>query len=69
MQELWKVPGGPAVAANQLLYNLTRHGMTPAQAALAWLLAQEGVIVIPKTGRSRWKCSNTSLDFVFIHLS
>ncbi len=92
MQELWKVPGGPAVAANQLLYNLTRrgiewdllpwlqerkvpvmayspieqarllgdaklagfakrHGMTPAQAALAWLLAQEGVIVIPKTGR------------------
>jgi aldehyde reductase len=25
--------------------------MTPAQAALAWLLAQEGVIVIPKTGR------------------
>ncbi len=30
MQELWKVPGGPAVAANQLLYNLTRRGMTPA---------------------------------------
>ena len=28
-----------------------RHGMTPAQAALAWLLAQDGVIVIPKTGR------------------
>ena len=28
-----------------------RHGMTPAQAALAWLLAQEDVIVIPKTGR------------------
>jgi len=28
-----------------------RHGMTPAQAALAWLLAQEGVMVIPKTGR------------------
>jgi aldehyde reductase len=28
-----------------------RHGMTPAQAALAWLLAKEGVIVIPKTGR------------------
>ncbi|HTP62576.1 MAG TPA: aldo/keto reductase [Burkholderiales bacterium] len=27
-----------------------RHGMTAAQAALAWLLAQEGVIVIPKTG-------------------
>ena len=28
-----------------------RHGMSPAQAALAWLLAQQDVIVIPKTGR------------------
>ncbi len=28
-----------------------RHGMTPAQAALAWLLAHDDVIVIPKTGR------------------
>ncbi|HUL05333.1 MAG TPA: aldo/keto reductase [Candidatus Acidoferrum sp.] len=28
-----------------------RHGMTPTQAALAWLLAKDGVIVIPKTGR------------------
>jgi diketogulonate reductase-like aldo/keto reductase len=28
-----------------------RHGLTPAQAALAWLLAQEDVIVIPKTSR------------------
>lgn len=26
-----------------------RHGMTPAQTALAWLLAQEGVITIPKS--------------------
>lgn len=26
-----------------------RHGMTPAQAALAWLLAQPGVIAIPKS--------------------
>jgi diketogulonate reductase-like aldo/keto reductase len=25
-----------------------RHGITPAQAALAWLLAREGVIAIPK---------------------
>jgi aldehyde reductase len=25
------------------------HGMTPAQTALAWLLAQEGVIAIPKS--------------------
>lgn len=28
-----------------------RHGMTPAQAALAWLLAAGDVIVIPKSGR------------------
>jgi diketogulonate reductase-like aldo/keto reductase len=27
-----------------------RHGMSPAQVALAWLLAQEEVIAIPKTG-------------------
>ena len=92
MQELWPLAGGAAVAANQLLYNLTRrgiewdllpwlrarrvpvmayspleqarliknaklaafaqrHGMTPAQAALAWLLASEDIIVIPKSGR------------------
>jgi diketogulonate reductase-like aldo/keto reductase len=93
MEELWAAPGGPAVQANQVLYNLTRRGvewdllpwqrergipamaycpveqgrllrsrrlgefarrrgMTPAQAALAWLLAQEGVIAIPKTARA-----------------
>jgi diketogulonate reductase-like aldo/keto reductase len=28
----------------------TRNAMTPAQAALAWLLSHEDVIVIPKTG-------------------
>lgn len=27
-----------------------RYAMTPAQAALAWVLAQDGVIAIPKTG-------------------
>jgi diketogulonate reductase-like aldo/keto reductase len=27
MQELWTVPGGKAVAVNQLLYNLTRRGI------------------------------------------
>jgi len=91
MEELWEVPGGNEVAANQLLYNLSRrgiefdllpwqrargvpvmayspieqarllrhaglqrfakaHGMTPAQAALAWLLASDDIIAIPKTG-------------------
>jgi diketogulonate reductase-like aldo/keto reductase len=28
-----------------------RHGATAAQVALAWLLRQEGVFVIPKAGR------------------
>ncbi len=28
-----------------------RHGMTPSQAALAWLLSKDGVIAIPKTGK------------------
>lgn len=91
MRELWEVPGGSGVVANQLLYNLSRrgiewdllpwlrqrgvltmayspieqaqllrhrelrefaqrHGLTAAQVALAWLLAQEGVIAIPKSG-------------------
>jgi diketogulonate reductase-like aldo/keto reductase len=90
MRELWALPGGKDVQANQLLYNLTRRGIewdllpwlrerhvpvmayspieqarllrhaglarfaqryeiSPSQAALAWLLAQEGVIAIPKT--------------------
>ena len=92
MQELESVPGGAAVATNQLLYNLARrgiewdllpwlrerriplmayspieqakltlnpklidfaqrHDITPAQAGLAWLLAHDDVIVIPKTAR------------------
>lgn len=90
MRQLWQLPGGNAVQADQLLFNLTRrgiehdllpwlrergvpliayspieqgrlaadkrlvkfaarHGMTAAQVALAWLLAQDDVIAIPKT--------------------
>ena len=90
LQETWDAPGGKDIAANQLLYNLTRrgiewetlpwmrergipvmayspleqsrllknrqltdfskaHGITPAQAALRWLLAQDDMIVIPKS--------------------
>jgi diketogulonate reductase-like aldo/keto reductase len=105
MKEWCKAPGGAALAANQLLYNLTRrgiegdllpwlqekripvmayspveqarllrdaklagfakrNGMTPAQAALAWLLSQEGVIAIPKTGRrERLRENLGALDF------
>jgi diketogulonate reductase-like aldo/keto reductase len=104
MQELWRVPGGAAVATDQLLYNLARRGiewdllrwlrerrvpvmayspieqaklvrspkltdfakrqgMAPAQAALAWLLAHDDVIVIPKTGcRERLKENLGALD-------
>ena len=104
MQELWNVPGGQAVAANQLLYNLTRrgieydllpwlrerripvmayspieqgklprdakliafarqHNLTPAQVALGWLLAQDDMIVFPKTGRrERLKENAAALD-------
>ena len=104
MQELFSLPGGEAVATNQLLYNLTRrgiewdllpwlrgkripvmayspieqsrllrnpklveftkrHGMTPAQAALAWLMARGDVITIPKTGhRDRIKENLGALD-------
>ena len=29
----------------------TRHGMSPAQAALAWLMTKGDVVAIPKTGR------------------
>jgi diketogulonate reductase-like aldo/keto reductase len=40
-----------------------RHGMTPAQAALAWLLAHDDVIAIPKTGhRGRLKENLGALD-------
>jgi diketogulonate reductase-like aldo/keto reductase len=40
-----------------------RHGMTPAQAALAWLLARDGVMVIPKTGsRERLRENLGALD-------
>jgi diketogulonate reductase-like aldo/keto reductase len=39
------------------------HGMTPAQAALAWLLANDDIIVIPKTGlRERLKENLGALD-------
>ena len=89
MREWVGLAGGETVAANQILYNLSRrgpefelipwcrergiaimayspleqgrmlnnrglrevaarHGATPAQVALAWLLRQDGMIVIPK---------------------
>jgi len=35
-----------------------RHGMTPAQAALAWLLAKDDVIAIPKTSSKARRAEN-----------
>src|SRR5439155_4476757 len=92
MKEWVGLAGGESVAANQILYNLSRrgpewelipwcrerriaimaytplgqgsllgnralqqvaarHGASPAQVALAWLLRQDGMIVIPKATR------------------
>jgi diketogulonate reductase-like aldo/keto reductase len=104
MEELWEVPGGDAVAVNQLLYNLSRRGiewdllpwlrerrvpvmayspieqarllrhpklvgfardcgMTPVQVALAWLLARDDIMAIPKTGhRERLKENVSALS-------
>lgn len=93
MQEWIELGGGSEVAANQILYNLSRrgpeweliqwcrkrripimaytplgqgrllgnralaeisarHGATPAQVALAWLLRQNGMMVIPKATKA-----------------
>jgi diketogulonate reductase-like aldo/keto reductase len=104
MEDLVAAPGGPAVATDQVLYNLARrvpeaalfpwlrqrgipvmayspfeqarllrdekledfaqrHGLTPAQAALGWLLSHQDVLVIPKTGnRERLREDAEALD-------
>jgi diketogulonate reductase-like aldo/keto reductase len=38
-----------------------RHGITAAQAALAWVLAQDGVIAIPKTASARRLKENAAM--------
>ena len=35
-------------------------GVTPYQVALAWLLAQENIIVIPKAGNMAHMCENAA---------
>jgi aldehyde reductase len=42
---------GRLVHKSKLQRFAREHGMTAAQVALAWLLAHERVIAIPKTGR------------------
>jgi diketogulonate reductase-like aldo/keto reductase len=42
-----------------------RHGVTPAQVALAWLLRQDGVVAIPKAVRSEHvRANRAALDLV-----
>ncbi|QBE65721.1 aldo/keto reductase [Pseudoduganella lutea] len=111
MDEAARVPGGRAIAANQVMYNLRRrgiefdllpwcrertvplmaysplesgrreqqrlfadpslrqvadrHGATPAQVALAWLMAQQGVIAIPKAVQPEHvRANRAALDIV-----
>ncbi|MGH8772927.1 MAG: aldo/keto reductase [Burkholderiales bacterium] len=93
MEEVTSLPGGPSVATDQVLYNLTRRGVeydllpwlrernipmmayspieqgrmlkdralesiakrheaTAAQVALAWLLNCDGLVVIPRSGKT-----------------
>jgi diketogulonate reductase-like aldo/keto reductase len=42
---------GRLLQSRGLVAYARQHAMTPAQVALAWLLAQDGVIAVPKTGR------------------
>lgn len=44
---------GRLLRKRPLLDFAKRHGMTPAQVAIAWLLAQDDVIAIPKTGSAQ----------------
>jgi diketogulonate reductase-like aldo/keto reductase len=44
-----------------------RHGMTPAQAALAWLLSRNDVIVIPKTSSRRRLSENAKALEIRLH--
>src|SRR5437016_5022268 len=106
MQEWFALAGGDSVAANQILYNLSRrgpefelipwcrerqiaimaytpleqgrmlgnralgevaarHGVSPAQVALAWLLRQDGMIVIPKaTQAAHVRDNRAAVDLV-----
>ena len=44
---------GRLVRRRELVDFAKRHEMTPSQVAIAWLLAQDGVVAIPKTGNRK----------------
>lgn len=48
---LYPLEQGRLVHNPKLIDFAQRHYMTPAQAALAWLLTKDDVIVIPRTSR------------------
>ncbi|MXP63238.1 aldo/keto reductase [Roseomonas sp. M0104] len=51
--------GQGALAEQAVLQEIGRkHGATPLQVALAWLLQQEGVVVIPKAARKQSQQAN-----------
>ena len=59
---------GRLLADQRLVAFARRRGMTPAQAALAWLLAKDDVIVIPKTSdRTRLQENSQVLEWPLDH--
>ncbi len=47
------------VAEDPVLQRIAaKHGATPAQVAIAWLLAQENVVAIPKSARAEGQAAN-----------
>ncbi|CAO3362088.1 aldo/keto reductase [Azospirillum melinis] len=50
--------GGRLLRSPALLVVAKRHGVTPAQVAIAWALRQQGVIAIPKAGTTAHALEN-----------
>lgn len=50
--------GGRLLRSPALLAVAKRHGVTPAQVAIAWALRQQGVIAIPKAGTTAHALEN-----------
>ncbi|MBP2310419.1 aldo/keto reductase [Azospirillum melinis] len=50
--------GGRLLRSPALLAVAKRHGVTPAQVAIAWVLRQQGVIAIPKAGTTAHALEN-----------
>jgi diketogulonate reductase-like aldo/keto reductase len=54
----------PLLTRPQLVEVARRHGVAPAQVALAWLLRQDGVVTIPKAVQpAHVRANRAALDF------